>query len=120
MKEWKSVKAENDHAWNAQASIIFLEGHLHKVRCPVCSGAYLRFFFLRHYDEDGDPEVQGGSWIWCPACRTFDHGSSMVPSWWLDIPGVPIEDLEPEPDWLNTHWDQIQATVGDTRPHVEG
>ena len=69
-------------------------------RCPNCGGARLRYFFHR---QDAAPEPRGGFWVWCSACRSYEHSSASVPEWWHDV-DVPIDRLLHDPDWLNENW----------------
>jgi hypothetical protein len=73
--------------------------------CPSCHQAALRFFYLR---GDDDATSHGGMWVWCPACRRFMHLTAAVPDWWVDEADVAVEDLDPEPVWLDANWARLR------------
>lgn len=72
--------------------------------CPSCHAATLRVFFAAEPPE----RRRGGMWIWCPRCRRYMHFSSLIPEWWQDI--LIGGDLLPEPDWLEEHWNSLDAS----------
>jgi len=79
--------------------------------CPVCGEAQLH----RHYQLgrslarviDGEYYIsEGRVWEWCSGCRTYEHGTALVPLWWnyylhLDI----------EPDQLTATPDALEEAV---------
>jgi len=95
--EWhdplESVLAE----WRAATHRIFRSGDTSS--CPNCGRASLRYFFWR----GEPPRPRGGSWVWCPACRSYEHSSVTVPEWWRDIE-VPLDQLFVTPGWLDVNW----------------
>lgn len=108
-RAWRDVERSAEKAWFAVMGGIFT-GQITSDLCPSCSNAELRYFYLRSHESTTH---RGGFWIWCPACRRFMHTSGSVPRWWRDVPGVTGKLLEPQPEWLEAHWDEIAAHRGD-------
>lgn len=102
MTKWRSVEPEFRLAWNkAEAAILETRG---TQLCPSCSEAELRFYWSR------PAGARSGAWLWCPACRRFDHGSGRAPAWWkLPSEAPTLEELEPEPTVLDARWSSFKV-----------
>jgi hypothetical protein len=104
MKNWVNPIEKIDE-WYAVMNIAYEKQVNPKTLiCPNCQNHTIHYFY---YGEAGD---RGGSWIWCSSCLNFIHASSKVPVWWKEIEGVPLNILEPEPEWLNNNlskWEPI-------------
>ena len=102
-KRWKDPPREEESRWRAAVRELLDGDSEPTVRCPVCGEAYLRLFILRF-----DTQVDGGYWVWCAACGSFEHGSLRVPAWWRDVALPPGIRLRTDPDWLNKHYLQVR------------
>jgi hypothetical protein len=80
--------------------------------CPSGDAGTLRYVFVRYSDP---PQARGGFWIWCPVCRSYEHGSTRVPDWWRDVE-VPKDQLMHDPAWLDAHWDDEWLRSQPLRP----
>jgi hypothetical protein len=107
---WRSVEPGDEPRWFAAIEALdATEGR--PTPCPSCAGADLRAFYVR-FPNPAEDHGRGGFWIWCPACRRFMHTSGSVPGWWVDVPGVDLRDLTPEPVWPDSHWAKIVQAQG--------
>jgi hypothetical protein len=70
--------------------------------CPSCGYEPIRCFFRRSRSN------RGGSWLWCPRCKTGNHCQCVVPNWWTS---VDIEEsvISAEDPWslLENYWPRI-------------
>ena len=103
--DWRDPPAEIEADWQRAAGAAF-EG-VRPGRCPTEDGGVLRFFFNRAEGTTtaDEPRSRGGFWIWCPVCRSYEHGSCRVPEWWRDVE-TPLDELMHDPGWLEEHWDE--------------
>src|ERR1700737_3328634 len=102
MPGWGSPPVVERPGWD-RAFETLVDSRLKKsVVCPSCGRAYLRLFFRRF-----DTPHRGGYWLWCPACLRYEHGDGRVPEWWLDVGGVDLAVLTPQPEWLEKHWTSL-------------
>ena len=71
--------------------------------CPVCGhrGGHI---YLR-----ADRPRRGGLWIWCSACRSFEHASIIPPSYWANDALIESFQLHAIPDLLEEQKDAIDA-----------
>ena len=78
-----------------------------KGACPACLREDLhRWFDASDLEPDqsfGDEFAgRGGQWQWCAGCRSYEHMSGLVPTWWLGSDGsglhVDPEELMHDPD----------------------
>lgn len=95
--EWHDPNDDVREKWDAAMRRLFSGGGAS--RCPSCGSANLRYFFRRH----DPPQPRGGFWAWCPACRSYEHGSVSVPEWWHQVE-VPLDQLFHDPAWLDENW----------------
>lgn len=103
-QRWRSPTVSERPDWD-QAFDYLLDSRLKKsVVCPSCGRAPLRLFFTRF-----DARPRGGYWLWCPACRRYEHGDGRVPEWWQDLPDIDLAQLTPQPEWLEDHWDSLHS-----------
>lgn len=63
------------------------EGEDLSERCPVCGqGALHRWFESspRIVTAGGiERPARGSQWQWCSECGSYEHTTSLVPSWWM-------------------------------------
>lgn len=107
MVDWQSPGTLCQHALNTVVTEIWENPLATLPRpCPCCATgvASLHLFFCR-YNVSG----RGGGWIWCSACRTYEHWSGQVPSWWENLAGIELPDLMHSPTVLEAHVMQIDA-----------
>lgn len=97
-----------NEAWANLRDILGLERPQRPLTCPICRTGEFRYLYLRRRGRFGF----GAAWYWCHSCKRFEHCQSSVPSWWVDVPNVPMEELFPEPDWLDEHWERILRAQG--------
>ena len=108
-REWLSPKPEEELSWGHISSEIYLREKLsyEPLTCPSCKTINIRYFYVRFYVD----ENRGGFWICCSFCHRYEHASSKVPSWWIDIKNVPLGALEPYPDYLEENFPLISAQI---------
>lgn len=75
------------------------------IHCPVCKHETVHAY-LHRFRADRD---RGGSWVWCSACGSYEHGSVRVPSWWTNHPEVEFSKLTHAPDYLDGMAPQVDA-----------
>lgn len=105
--EWKDIPNEDLQRWYDIWEKLYYYP-VGEFVCPTCGNSKLRYYFWRHRDED-ELDAKGGGWLWCPACRTFDHASVVVPAWWKDVVEPAFEEVGPEPDVLDANWELIES-----------
>lgn len=73
--------------------------------CPVCGALELhRWFYLEH--ERPSEEIgrrwrgSGSQWQWCSNCRSYEHSSGLVPTWWQRDLTVDVDLLRHDPQPL--------------------
>lgn len=103
--DWRSVDAETERAWFDFITRAFLDGPVVEL-CPSCGEATLRFYYLPSSFVDSTRR-RGGHWIWCPACKRYEHSTSLIPAWWVDEDDLSHASLLPEPVWLEEHWAEL-------------
>ena len=104
IREWKSVEPEAMESWNKTVTKIFEQDLVNSKppTCPSCGASLLKFFFVRH-----GVGSRGGFWVWCSECYRYLHSSCAVPVWWTSHNNVHLNDLTPQPEWLEENWEQI-------------
>lgn len=70
--------------------------------CPVCGQVALHRWFeasrrIERPDGIERPE-RGSQWQWCSECRSYEHTSSLVPSWWIAPHLLDAAELRHDPD----------------------
>lgn len=106
MREWASPSPTKLAAWQEAVARLLASADPPSVSCPICGQSDIRRFFMRAGSRLSPH--RGSVWVWCPACSTFEHGSTTVPEWWRDRVGVSPNQLTPEPEYLEEHWDEIR------------
>jgi hypothetical protein len=102
MSEWHGVPDLNRSAWReafATASASVRLPH----PCPVCGAMELhRYYGNATVTTEVRPGFvgKGASWEWCSSCRTYEHASGLVPTWWVQLPVPDERCLRAEPEEL--------------------
>ncbi len=109
---WRSVPKEFRKKWNDALIPSYEHGPEPACICPVCARGVLRIFYVRFDDDFSQQSSRGGGWFWCPVCFSFEHATVIVPVWWVDVSGIDLTLLTPEPEWLNQNWDSIIGANG--------
>ena len=101
---WHGVPPEHRAAW---ANIFYRshEGMNLSSPCPVCHTVSLHCWYL--LTKPGRVEVcgelfsgRGSKWEWCSHCRSYEHGTAPVPTWWRCDLAVDIGELAHQPEIL--------------------
>lgn len=79
--------------------------------CPVCeTPSSVHIHAHRFYDQIG------GSWVWCSACRRYDHDRRNLPDWWVNNDAIGLDLLESPPaaldEWsgvVDEHWNSLRG-----------
>lgn len=78
-------------------------------KCATCQTTAVHIYFHDHR------RGVGGVWVWCGTCRTYFHGSTVVPKWWRNLDGVDESELSASPDYLegwassiDVHWNSLR------------
>ncbi len=83
--KWQSVPDAAREGWR-QAFAVPRAGVDVRGPCPVCG-----VDALHRYYQVGSPlpataegafVARGALWEWCSSCRSYEHASALVPSWW--------------------------------------
>lgn len=102
-RKWRDVEAALSAEWNDCFRKSLREVKPCAQICPGCRVATLRYYIARFHEEN----PRAGFWVWCPNCFRHEHFTGSAPSWWVNDDRVPLDKLEPQPDWLEDHWDQL-------------
>lgn len=80
------------------------------MNCAICRTAAVHIYFHDHR------RGAGGVWVWCSACGTYLHGSTVVPTWWRNLEGVDEKKLTASPEYLegwahtiDVHWNSLRV-----------
>jgi hypothetical protein len=83
--------------------------------CPCCRVGLLRLYFHIHerFQRQGQSLRRGGSWLWCPDCKAYDHASALVPRLVAgDGQGIRAQ-LFHAPVGLDAYWPDILAKLAE-------
>lgn len=118
MTEADDVIWINDHSVEPLATLLnqqLLTPRPAPGTCPICRTARSVHLHLHRFFGD-----LGGAWIWCSACRRYDHDRRPIPEWWINNPAVMVEALASPPaaleeitEVIDRHWNQFPSGTGD-------
>ncbi len=101
--KWQSVPDASREGWR-KAFAVPRAGVDVRGPCPVCGADALH----RYYQvgaplpatAEGTFVARGALWEWCSSCRSYEHASALVPSWWQSDVAVDERGLTALPDVL--------------------
>jgi hypothetical protein len=108
--KWTSVPEQLAARW-AESFAVPSDGSQVAGNCPVCGAEGLHRYYCTGQPIDahhwqGRYIAKGALWEWCSSCRTFEHASALVPSWWRSDISIAAELLTATPDALE---DAVEA-----------
>jgi hypothetical protein len=110
--EWHSPPESCVAAFTAAYTHLYTHGYT-PVVCPCCRTGVLRLYYRTHepFQRQGQRLRRGGSWLWCPDCKAYDHASALIPAWWPDTARISVHQLFHAPVGLDAYWPDILAKL---------
>ena len=89
-----SMWNEQDDMMKLLASVDNREGVFPAI-CPQCGRSDAHILFHRFADGDD----RGSAWVWCSACKSYEHFSYRIPEWWCNPPFIDENSLDSVVDY---------------------
>jgi hypothetical protein len=85
--------------------------------CPICGERQLHRYYqvgarLPAAASGSSFVARGALWEWCSNCRTYEHASALVPTWWQGDLSVDVGALTALPDALESALQQRLQALG--------